>query len=133
MNEKKIVFAVAIIVAIAVAAAAAVSATVNAQILTKDDIPDLPLTGNVTTLGEIDLSVDFSEGLLPPNGTQTLSTAGITDVDISSLPGPGFTLILDNQTATVTSHPVVIEPDTSADDAPGSGGGDEDDNDDEEN
>jgi hypothetical protein len=131
----KIVFVIAIAAAaLAAYAAISVPAVVYAQILEKDNIPDIPLSGNVTTLGEIDLSVDFSEGLLPPNGTQTLSTAGITDIDITSLPGPGFTLILDNQTATVTVHPVEIVPDTSADDAPTAGGGEDtsgDDDDDE--
>jgi hypothetical protein len=136
MMKNEIVFAI-----IVIAAAITTTTTItplNAQILEKDNIPDIPLSGNVTTLGEIDLSVDFSEGLLPPNGTQTLSTAGITDIDITSLPGPGFTLILDNQSATVTLHPVQIVPDASADDAPvaaGGGGGDsssDSDNDDED-
>lgn len=83
--------------------------TVRADILAKDDITDIPIGGNTTTLGEIDVAISPYDGFLPPNGTLTLSTAGANDLDINAMPPAGMTIIIDNQSATVTTNPVTVD------------------------
>lgn len=80
-----------------------------AQILEKDPLDQIPIDGNVTTLQDIDVAIDPVDGVLPPNGTLSIQTAGATDIDIQSMPLPGQSIILTNTTATVTSNPVSID------------------------
>ena len=56
---------------------------------------------------DIDVAVDPSE-LLPPNGTQQISTEGATDIDVNSFPPAGVTIIIENETVHVTNRPVTI-------------------------
>jgi hypothetical protein len=80
-----------------------------AQILEKDPLDLIPLGGNVTTtLQDIDVAIDPTDGVLPLNGTLSIDTAGATDIDIQSMPAAGQTIVLTNTTATVTSNPVSI-------------------------
>jgi hypothetical protein len=81
---------------------------VRAELLGKDDIPDLPLNGSAVTLGEIDVFVKPYDGFLPGNGTLSISTAGANDIDINDPPPEGMTIVIDNHTATITSNPVSI-------------------------
>lgn len=78
------------------------------QILEKDALPAIPLTGNMTSLEDIDISIDPLDEPLPVNGTLTIQTAGATDLDITEMPPAGMTIIIDNSTATVTNHPVTV-------------------------
>lgn len=80
-----------------------------AQILEKDPLDQIPIDGNVTTLQDIDVAIDPTDGIMPPNGTLSIDTAGATDIDIQSMPLPGQSIILTNTTATVTSNPVSID------------------------
>ncbi|MPZ07433.1 MAG: hypothetical protein GEU26_13640 [Nitrososphaeraceae archaeon] len=56
---------------------------------------------------DIDVAVDPSE-LLPPNGTQQISTEGATDIDVNSFPPPGVTIVIENETVYVTNRSVTI-------------------------
>lgn len=86
-----------------------------AQILEKDPPQTLGVDGNLT-MGQRDVSIDIEDAPMPANGTLSISTIGADDIDVQSMPPAGFSIIIDNQSATVTMHPVNIEPDTSADD-----------------
>jgi hypothetical protein len=88
-----------------------------AQILEKDPLDQIPVDGNVTTLQDIDVAIDPTDGILPANGTLSIDTAGATDIDIQSMPLPGQSIILTNTTATVTSNPVSIDNNPSASDS----------------
>jgi hypothetical protein len=88
-----------------------------AQILEKDPLDQIPIDGNVTTLQDIDVAIDPTDGVLPANGTLSIDTAGATDIDIQSMPLPGQSIILTNTTATVTSNPVSIDNNPSDSDS----------------
>jgi hypothetical protein len=82
---------------------------VHADLLAKDDVPDIAIDGNVTTLGQIDVAISPYDGYLPQNGTLTISTLGANDLDINAMPPAGMTIVIDNDTATITSNPVRID------------------------
>lgn len=100
---------VTLVVASALAAAIPATKEVHADLLAKDDIPDININGNATTLGEIDVAISPYDGYLPQNGTLSISTAGANDLDINAMPPAGMTIIIDNQSATITSHPVRVD------------------------
>lgn len=81
------------------------------QILEKDPpvLQTLDLNGTVTDLGQRDVSIDIEDEPMPANGTISISTTGANDIDVQSMPPAGFTIIIDNTTARVTTHPVTIE------------------------
>jgi hypothetical protein len=83
----------------------------NAQILEKDPpaLQTLDINGTVTDLGQRDVSIDIEDEPMPANGTISISTEGADDIDVQSMPPAGFTIIIDNTTARVTTHPVTIE------------------------
>lgn len=107
-----------LLVTVAVAILAASPTTtihkVHADLLAKDDVPDLAIDGNETTLGQIDVAISPYDGYLPQNGTLTISTQGANDLDINAMPPAGMTIIIDNQSATITSHPVRVDMATTA-------------------
>jgi hypothetical protein len=82
---------------------------VHADLLAKDDVPDIAIDGNVTTLGQIDVAISPYDGYLPQNGTLTISTLGANDLDINAMPPAGMTIVIDNQSATITSNPVRVD------------------------
>jgi hypothetical protein len=113
------VFVLVLVVVIAAAATIATTTateTVQAQILEKDAPTPIPLNGNATSISERDVAIDPLDGVLPANGTLSISMEGATDIDIQSMIPQGMTVVIDNQTATVTSHPVDIAVDESSDD-----------------
>src|SRR5918999_4584259 len=46
---------------------------------------------------------------LPANGTVTISTEGATDTDMNVIPPEGVTVVIENDTVTVTNQTVDIE------------------------
>jgi hypothetical protein len=81
---------------------------VNAQPLERDPIPAFPVVDNVTGEAEpIQMTIDASE-FLPGNGTMTLSMAGMNDIDFKDTPPAGITVIVSNDSATVTNQPVQL-------------------------
>src|SRR5918996_2048587 len=81
-----------------------------ATTLSKENPPEIG-QNNIQNLStdelDIDVAVDPSE-LLPPNGTQQISTEGATDIDVNSFPPAGVTIIIENDTVHVTNRPVTI-------------------------
>lgn len=136
MMTKKIVQTILLIIPIVVVATIAIfhqapyAQLTNAQILEKDppSMQQLSLNGTVTELGnqQRDVAIDITDGIMPANGTLSISTDGANDIDIQSMPPQGFSIIIDNQTARVTIHPVTIEVDESSDDGADGNGDDED-------
>jgi hypothetical protein len=73
---------------------------VSAQPLVKDTP-----TGNLTE--GVDISINPGEPL-PANGTISISTEGATDTDMNVFPPEGVTVIISNDTVTVTNQTVDI-------------------------
>jgi hypothetical protein len=78
-------------------------------------------TGNLTegTVAKIDLDEP-----LPPNGTVIVDIMAIDDIDIDGVPPLSMTILVQNDTITLTDENVVISNDVAS--------GDESDNDDQQ-
>ena len=68
-------------------------------------VPSSP-TGALTD--GVNVSINPEEPL-PANGTVSLSTEGVTDTDMNILPPEGVTVVIENDTITVTNQTVDIE------------------------
>ena len=68
-------------------------------------VPSSP-TGALTD--GVNISINPEEPL-PANGTVSLSTEGVTDTDMNVLPPEGVTVVIENDTVTVTNQTVDIE------------------------
>lgn len=80
----------------------------KAQTLERDPIPAIPIVDNVTGEAEpIQMTITPDESL-PPNGTVILSMQGMNDIDFKRTPPQGITVIVTNESATVTNHPVQL-------------------------
>jgi len=73
-------------------------------------------TGNLTegTVAMIDL-----EEPLPPNGTVIVDIMGIDDINVDGVPPLGMTLLVQNDTITITDQNVVLSNDVASEDEPG--------------
>jgi hypothetical protein len=69
-------------------------------------------TGNLT--GSAVLNIDLEEPL-PPNGTIILDITGIDDINVDGIPPLGMTLLVQNDTITLTDENVVISDDMVSD------------------
>lgn len=82
-----------------------------AQTLDKEN-PNLIIEGQTlnTTADDIDvdLTIHPNDNLTDPSKTETISTEGATDIDINDIPDVGRTVIIQNETVTVTEQPVSI-------------------------
>jgi hypothetical protein len=95
--------------------ATAVTATVTidswAQTLSKEN-PNLVVQGQTlnTTADDldIDLTIHPNDNITDPSNTETISTEGATDIDINDIPNVGRTVIIQNETVTVTGQSVSI-------------------------
>jgi hypothetical protein len=65
----------------------------------------LVITGSLTDGANISIN---PEEPLPANGTVSVSTEGVTDTDMNIIPPEGVTVIISNNTATVTNQEVDI-------------------------
>jgi hypothetical protein len=65
----------------------------------------LVVTGTLTDGANISIN---PEEPLPANGTVSISTEGVTDTDMNVIPPEGVTVIISNDTATVTNQEVDI-------------------------
>src|SRR5215207_1118107 len=79
----------------------------------------LVITGTLTDGANISIN---PEEPLPANGTVSVSTEGVTDTDMNIIPPEGVTVIISNDTATVTNQEVDIA--TAEGEDEGEGGGD---------
>jgi hypothetical protein len=92
-------------------------------------VPSSP-TGNLTD--GVNISINPEEPL-PANGTVSLSTEGVTDTDMNILPPEGVTVVIENDTITVTNQTVDVETaeEENGDGDEGGDGGDDGDEDDD--
>jgi hypothetical protein len=74
------------------------------QVFAQPLVKDAP-TGTLT--GGVDISINPGEPL-PANGTVSISTEGATDTDMNVFPPEGVTVIISNDTVTVTNQAVDI-------------------------
>src|SRR5829696_5375519 len=79
------------------------------------------------TLTDGDISINPEEPL-PANGTVSISTEGVTDTDMNVIPPEGVTVIITNDTVTVTNQPGDIAT-ADEDETDGEGGEDGEDGD----
>ena len=68
-------------------------------------VPSSP-TGNLTD--GVNISINPDEPL-PANGTVTISTEGATDTDMNVIPPEGVSVVISNDTITVTNQTVDIQ------------------------
>lgn len=64
---------------------------------------------NASSTEDIDIAINPEEGL-PINGSLSISTAGITDYDINSLVPEGMSVLIQNDSVTITSNEITIAP-----------------------
>jgi hypothetical protein len=124
---------------------------VYAQVLDRDvEVPAPGLNGTVSTESP-NVSIDISPSEpLPVNGTVTMSLEDVVDTNMNEIPPQGVTVIITNESVTVTNHEVPLEetetepsqvivpfspaapvqsPSLSEEDSSGSGDGNDDDED----
>jgi hypothetical protein len=70
--------------------------------------PLVPSSPTGTLTDGVNISINPEEPL-PANGTVSLSTEGVTDTDMNILPPEGVTVVIENDTVTVTNQTVDIE------------------------
>ena len=84
--------------------------TAIAQVLDRDvEAPTPGLNGTAST-GTPDVSIDISPlDPLPINGTVTMNLEDVVDTNMNEIPPQGITVIISNESVTVTNHDVTIE------------------------
>jgi hypothetical protein len=110
------------------------SAGLGLFLLSTIQVSAQPLVMNTPT----NISINPEEPL-PANGTVSISTEGVTDTDMNVIPPEGVTVIISNDTVTVTNQPGDIamadedeETEENGANGGGDGGGDEDDDGDDD-
>jgi hypothetical protein len=86
--------------------------------------PLVPSSPTGTLTDGINISINPEEPL-PANGTVSISTEGVTDTDMNVLPPEGVTVVIENDTVTVTNQTVDIETAEETEENGADGGGDE--------
>src|SRR5918996_3445546 len=83
---------------------------IYAQVLDRDvEAPAPGLNGTATTESP-NVSIDISPlEPLPVNGTVTISLEDVVDTNMNEIPPQGVTVIIRNESVTVTNHEVTIE------------------------
>jgi hypothetical protein len=84
------------------------------QVFAQPLVKDAP-TGALT--GGVDISINPGEPL-PANGTVSISTEGATDTDMNVFPPEGVSVIISNDTVTVTNQAVDIGTAEEEEDVP---------------
>jgi hypothetical protein len=92
---------------------------VYAQVLDRDvEAPAPGLNGTAST-GPPAVSIDISPlEPLPINGTVTMSLEDVVDTNMNEIPPLGVTVIITNESVTVTNHEVAIEETETETEAP---------------
>jgi hypothetical protein len=68
-------------------------------------------TGNLT--GSTVLNIDLEEPL-PPNGTVIVDIMGVDDINVDGVPPLGMTLLVQNDTVTLTDENIIISNDEAS-------------------
>lgn len=102
---------VLVVVAIAIVATATEAAHASTLSLEAPPPPNVPINGSYVNLtaddNDRDISIDPLDSL-PANGTQTIKTIGATDIDINDFPPVGISVLIQNDTITVTNQTVTL-------------------------
>lgn len=110
-NESIVFLSIPFLVLVIAAATATMTTDSWAQTLSKEN-PDLVVEGQTlnTTADDldIDLTIHPNDNITDPSNTETISTEGATDIDINDIPDVGRTVIIQNETVTVTGQSVSI-------------------------
>src|SRR5918992_4605285 len=77
--------------------------------------PLVPSTPAGTLTDGVNISINPEEPL-PANGTVSISTEGATDTDMNIIPPEGVSVVISNDTVTVTNQTVDIETAEEGDD-----------------
>ena len=111
MERSKFIIVLVMAILLGLTGAAAVNKAMGSS-LSKEP-PSILVNGPPMNLTaddqDIDISIDPLEPILVPNGTLSIPIAGATDVDINEFPPFGVTVLIDNQSVTVTKNPVSID------------------------
>lgn len=78
----------------------------EASTLERDVDPPIMMNGT-SQPGEISIDIDPVEPL-PINGTVTMSMEGVSDTNMNDIPPVGVSVIIQNESVTVTNQPVDI-------------------------
>jgi hypothetical protein len=112
---------------VVIAAAGAITTQAANGLLSKEP-PDVIINGppvNFTAdQQDIDIQIDPSDAL-PANGTVSISTLGATDSDMNGFPPLGVSVIIENQSVTVTNQPITLGNPAPAPSTGDGDGGDE--------
>lgn len=122
------------VLAVLLAATCVVTTTTYAQAQLELEPPELIIGGPPTNFTadqqDRDIAIDPTD-VLPANGTVTISTALATDMDINEFPPLGVSVIIQNDTITVTNQTVTIDYGDDSSSSSDGGNGDSDGGDDE--
>jgi hypothetical protein len=65
--------------------------------------------GNATAGVAPDESIDINPlEALPDNGTVTMNMEGVVDTNMNEIPPPGVTVLISNESVSVTNHQVTV-------------------------
>jgi hypothetical protein len=83
---------------------------VYAQVLDRNVETPAPGVNGTASTESPDMSIDISPlESLPVNGTVVMSLEGVVDTNMNEIPPQGVTVIISNESVTVTNHEVTIE------------------------
>ncbi|MGE5661075.1 MAG: hypothetical protein ACM3X1_02395 [Ignavibacteriales bacterium] len=83
---------------------------VYAQVLERNMGTPIPGPNNTASTELPEVSIDISPlESLSINGTVTMSLEDVVDINMNEIPPQGVTVIISNQSVTVTNHEVTIE------------------------
>jgi hypothetical protein len=112
---------------VVIATASAITTQAANGLLSKEP-PDVIINGPPTNFTadqqDIDIQVDPTDPL-PANGTVSISTLGATDSDMNGFPPLGVSVIIQNDTVTVTNQPITLGNPAPAPSTGDGDGGDE--------
>jgi len=102
IQEQNMIRTTAIILLMAATASVLLVNYVYGEPLEKDPVPTI-----ANSTEDVDISISPDEAL-PINGTVTMSTDGITDYDINDLVPAGVSILIQNDSVTMTNHEITI-------------------------
>lgn len=103
MNKSVLVF----VTLVTVIFAASLAKSTFGEVLERDIDES---TGNATMGIAPEVSIDINPlEALPDNGTVTMNLDGTVDTNMNEIPPPGVTVLISNDSVTVTNHEITVE------------------------
>ena len=117
IGKQECAILLAMTILIAIATIGLVVTLARASSLSMEPPPPLPLFMNGTQVNltaddkDRDISIDPVEPIIFQNGTVSIPTLGATDADINEFPPVGITVLIQNDSITVTKNQVqIVDP-----------------------